>query len=132
MLDLNIIGSEINPNIEFSKEKNIFKIVGNSSMEDAKSFYTVVINWLKDYTKLPNENSVFEFQFTQLNQASLKMLLFVCQEIKSLQIDGNKTQVNWFFDKKQAFIKEMGQDISSMTDVYFSYIPKTSKIEMAV
>ncbi len=136
MLDLNIVGSEINPSIFFSKEKGILKIEGNSVMEDAKSFYTVVINWLKDYTKNPNEISNFEIRFFQLNQASLKMLLFVFQEIKSLQIDGHKIKVNWCFAKNQSFIKEMGQDISSMTDVYLNYSESATtdnkSIELAV
>ena len=122
MLDLTIAGSEINPSIQFSKEKNIFKIVGSSNMEDAKSFYNIVINWLKDYTKNPNQESTFDFNFSELNQSSLKMLLFVFQQVKSLQIDGNKIFVNWNYAKSQTFIKEMGQDISSMTDVSFNYI----------
>lgn len=122
MFDLNIIGSEHNPSVTFSQEKNTFRIFGASDMEDAKSFYGVLINWLKDYTKMPNTRSNFEFEFTALNQSSLKMLLFVFQEIKSLQIDGYPIKVSWFSPKDQNFIKEMGQDISAMTDVPFTFI----------
>ena len=121
MEDLIIKESEVNPNVYFSLKSNKLTITGNSKMEDSKSFYAVIIKWLKDYTKSPNVLSLFEFGFLDINQSSLKMLLFVFQEIKSLQIDGHKVQIIWSFSKDKMYIKEMGQDISSMTDVFFTY-----------
>lgn len=130
MEKLFIQSTNSSPEIEFSSESAVFKIIGESCMSDANLFYAPVLDWLKAYGKEVNSKAKFEFHFSTISQTSMKMLLFVCQEIKSMQIDGHLIEVSWCFSKAESELKEIGQDISYMTELDFSFVVVENELEL--
>ncbi|MFT6715564.1 MAG: hypothetical protein ACJA0Q_000191 [Saprospiraceae bacterium] len=122
MENLFLQSTTCSPEIEFSPKNNIFKITGESCMSDANLFYAPVLAWLRAYGSNENSGAQFKFHFSAVSQSSMKMLLFVCQEIKSMQIDGSEVHVSWCFSNEKPELKEIGQDISYMTDLDFDYV----------
>jgi len=131
MEKLFIQSTSSSPEIELCSESNVFKMVGESCMSDANLFYAPVLDWLRAYGKELNANAKFEFGFSAVSQTSMKMLLFLCQEIKSMQIDGQQVEVSWCFSKESPELKEIGQDISFMTDLDFNYSAVDSDLVFA-
>jgi hypothetical protein len=121
MEKLYIQNTTSSPEVELCSDTNVFKMLGESCMSDANLFYAPVLEWLRAYGKELNASAKFEFNFSAVSQSSMKMLLFLCQEIKSMQIDGQQIEVTWSFSKESPELKEIGQDISYMTDLDFTY-----------
>lgn len=127
MEDLLLLKTEFTPEIELSKSRSVFRFSGNSLTENAVDFYKPVIKWIKEYANEVTGNSHFDCQFSEISQASLKSLLFVFQEIKAIEMEGHAISVAWYLPEDEAKMKEIGQDISYMTDVPFEYIFSKSK-----
>lgn len=127
MEDLILPITEFTPEIELSKNRSVFRFSGNSLTEDAADFYKPVIRWIKQYANEVTGNSHFDCQFSKISQASLKSLLFVFQEIKAIEMEGHTVSVAWYLPENEPSMKEIGQDISYMTDVPFEYIFSESK-----
>ena len=130
MENLFVQSTDSSPEIQFKIESNVFTIVGESCMSDANVFYAPVLDWLRSYSNEVNSSMMFNFHFSAISQSSMKMLLFVCQEIKSMQIDGNQIDISWCYSKDSEELKEIGQDISYMTELDFSY-QEVEEMEMA-
>lgn len=125
MRDLKIQKTIESPEVELCKAHGVFRISGDSTMEDPAAFYEQIVQWLSEYAENPSPKMVFEFQMGQLNQSSLKMLLFVGQELKSIQIDGSIVAVSWQYPEANLQLKEIGQDLSYMTDLLFDFTAVT-------
>mgnify|MGYP001167590691 CR=1 FL=1 len=131
MEKLAIQSTSNSPKIEFSPEDHLFELYGESSMDDAHSFYAPVLEWLKDFGSEFSDQIRFEFRFTAISQSSMKMLFFVCQEIRSMQIDGGLVNVFWHFPQGDNGLKEIGQDISYMAELDFDYVVMDRGLELA-
>ena len=122
MKNLHRVGSSNQPKVDFLAEDATLSISGSSVMETPKAYYLELINWVKDFTKVIKKETSVELAFSELNQKSLKMLLFLCQELKALEIAGQKVTVYWSFPKENAKLKEAGQDLSYLSDLEFQFI----------
>tara|TARA_B110000211_G_C13643139_1_gene362567 strand:- start:64 stop:477 length:414 start_codon:yes stop_codon:yes gene_type:complete len=131
MENLLISGKKDTPIVEFNADELVFRISGNSIVDDAKTFYTPIINWLKSYSTNASSLLKFEFNFSEISQPTLKMLLYLFQEIKSMQIDGKSISVVWGVPFLNNLIKEIGQDVSYMSDVKFKFETFTEVIEQS-
>ena len=58
MEPLIINGTEDTPEIVFNCVDNIFQISGKSLPDDALSFYKPVRDWIDEYIKVPNDETV--------------------------------------------------------------------------
>lgn len=100
-------------------------------MSDANLFYADSLEWLRAFGKGSSVSADFVFHFSAISQSSLKMLLFLCQELKSMQIDEHSVKVSWCFGKSDYELKEIGQDISYMTELEFEYLVVEDELALA-
>ena len=63
------------PKVVMDAEKGIFLLAQMSLPEDAVDFYTPVIQWITEYAKNPNPETVFEMKLDYFNTASSKQLI---------------------------------------------------------
>ena len=68
-----------------------------------------------------SKETTVEIALSELNQLSLKMLLFFCQEVKALEMSGNIVNVNWSYPEDNLALKEAGQDLSYLADLEFNF-----------
>lgn len=127
MEDFIIKSSSQTPEVELSKTRSIFRFSGTSLIDASNLFYDKVLQWIKNYATDVNPSTHFDFQFTAVSQASLKSLLFLFQEIKAIELDGHSVSVAWYLDSSNCKMKEIGQDLSYMTDLALDYIVSESK-----
>ena len=82
---LNITETYDTPGIIFDSPKNIFEISGRSLPENTKEFYAPVMQWLSEYVKKPNKETLFTFKLDYLNSSSTRKIIemiFLLQNIK--------------------------------------------------
>lgn len=120
MKSLLIEESGSSPRIELDRERNIFQITGKSFPEDVKTFYIPVIDWIQEYVKSPNPETIFEVSLEYFNTASSKMLLVVLSQLKEIQKQGKVVKVIWSYPENDMEIEDAGIEFSEVINIPFT------------
>lgn len=110
------------PRITLDKEQSIFLFEGESFPEDPVTFYAPVIEWLENYKKNPNPETIFNMKIEYMNTSSTKLITDLLFNLQSLNEDGKTIRVNWHFKKEDEDNKRLGEDISFVTGLPFEFI----------
>ncbi|MCX6254115.1 MAG: DUF1987 domain-containing protein [Bacteroidia bacterium] len=134
MQKLYISSTPSTPEIHFSPEENIFLIRGSSSPEDVRAMYYPVIDWIKTFVDNILEGKVYNFSpenplkfqadLTYFNSSSAKFIYDIFSELKRLTPSVIPVVVEWFYDEEDIDLKEAGNDIASLVEMEFTYVPK--------
>jgi hypothetical protein len=124
MDNLLVEATDITPRVEFSKQKNIFRIEGKSLPEDVKNFYTPLIQWLDSYALHPNNETHLYLNFEYFNTSSSKMILIMLNKIRDIQKKGFSVLVTWSYPPQDAEIEEAGEEFAELLNIPFQFIPK--------
>lgn len=121
MDSLKIDGSEETPFVRLDKENNFFEISGNSYPEDCTAFYLPVIEWMKTYAEVPNENMEFTFSFIYFNSSSYKFIYDILHLLEDIRMNkGVNVKVNWLFKEGDVDIREIGENLVETIKIPFS------------
>ena len=120
-----IVGTEEIPNIILDAENGIFEITGRSFPENVERLFTPIIEWLKEYITDPNPTTDFKFQLEYFNSSSAKFLYDIFLELKRLDAVKIPVLVEWIYDQEDPDLLEAGQDIASLVDMIFVFVPKS-------
>ena len=105
------------PKIVLNKREGIFEFTGRSILEDAKSFYNPVVEWLKDYAKQPNPSTVFTFKLHYFNSSTSKVIYDMLDVLKDIE----GTQVVWCYGEGDDDILEAGKEFEEELEMTFSF-----------
>jgi hypothetical protein len=119
---IKIAGSEDTPSVILDAENEIFEISGRSLPEDVASFYEPLINWLEDYSKSPNQKTVFNFRLVYFNTASSKVLLDILMKLETMHEAGCEVLVRWHFPEDDEDMKEAGEEYADIVSVPFEQV----------
>lgn len=120
MENYEITATDFSPRVSLDAEEGVFVFEGNSTMKDSKSFYLPVIKWIENYCLQAPKTTHVEFKFSDVNQKTLKALLYVCRAIKTLELEGKKINISWHLHP-EADMHEIGQDVAYMSDMNFRF-----------
>lgn len=121
MKTLEIPATQDTPKVIFDKEKEKFEISGLSLPEDAVGFYKPIINWLEEYSKTPNPNTIFNLQLEYFNTASSKQIIQILLFLEKLN-DKSKVKIKWHFKDIDEDMKDLGEEYSEIIKVPFELI----------
>jgi hypothetical protein len=123
------------PEICFSPEERIFSLQGISSPEDVRGIYYPVIEWLIKYidsllTEKITPYSIshplkLQVDLAYFNSSSAKFLYDIFLELKRLDAAKIPVLVEWIYDEKDPDLLEAGQDIASLVEMIFVFVPKS-------
>ena len=123
------------PEICFSPEERIFSLRGISSPEDVRGIYYPVIEWLIKYVdSLLKENNTpysisnplkLQVDLAYFNSSSAKFLYDIFLELKRLDAVKIPVLVEWIYDEEDPDLLEAGQDIASLVEMIFVFVPKS-------
>lgn len=122
MEKIEIKGTKFTPAVLFDKEAGKFEVGGRSLPEDVASFYDPLLKWLDDYSKSPNEKTIFDFKLTYYNTASSKMLLNIMLKLENLHEDGNDVLIRWHYPEDDEDLAEAGEEYEDLVEVPFEQI----------
>lgn len=133
MQRLFIQSTNVSPEILLSPAENIFYIRGNSMPEDVRAIYYPVTDWIRTFVSdLLCDSSaytlvnplVFKIDLVYFNSSSAKFLYDIFTELRQLRKSGIPFIVEWYYDSDDHEMKEAGVDISSLSEMEFSFIEK--------
>lgn len=112
------------PYVELNVQKGIFTIEGRSLPENAITFYTPILSWLKSYIENPNETTVFEIYFEYFNSASSKQILNMLIILKELHLKNQSLKICWYYQEDDELIEEEGIEFQEILDIPFEFMVK--------
>lgn len=130
MQKLFIPATQLSPEINFSPDEKIFYIKGISAPEDVRALYYPVIEWFRLYidSVLEGRSTLrklrIQIDLEYFNSSSAKFLLDIFIEMKRLNPAKIDAVVEWLYDEEDYDLKEAGEDIASLIEMEFDYIPK--------
>jgi hypothetical protein len=98
------------PAVNFDSETGICEITGESYMEEAYKFYLPIINWIKEFILNEKRPLTINFKLIYFNTSSSRLIVDILETLRKLREDGNKIQVNWFYDPEDPDVKDEVED----------------------
>ena len=111
------------PGVILDAASNKFELNGKSLPEDVSSFYDPILEWLENYAKSPNKETLFEMKMTYFNTASSKMLMDILFSLEEMSEDGNNIKIHWYYKEKDEDMKEAGEEYADIVEIPFDYFP---------
>jgi hypothetical protein len=122
---IKIKGTEDTPNVILDATENNMEISGRSLPEDVSSFYGPILNWLSEYSKNPNQKTIFNFRLVYFNTASSKLILDILMKLEELNKKGNNVVVRWYYPEDDEDMQEAGNEYADIVEVPFEQISYT-------
>ena len=123
MKAIRIEGIEDYPTIYMDKKDNKMLIEGKSLPEDALDFYSPILEWIDEYLKDPNEQTLLELKVIYFNTASSKMILFILEKFVLLAKQGNDVEIHWYYYEDDEDMLETGEIYAERINFDIKLIP---------
>ena len=107
------------PEIILDKQNNVFEIRGRSLPEDADKFYSPILEWIENYVKDPNPETVLTVDLEYFNSSSIKQLVILFVKLQSIVKTENKVKIIWSYPQNDELIEVKGQELKSILTVPF-------------
>ena len=119
---IRLTGTDESPEVVLDKEANEFKFEGKSLPEDVREFYNPIHQWIDDYAKDPNDNTVVEFNLEYFNSASSKQILDVLERFAVLAENNKSISIKWYFAEDDEDMEDAGDSYADIVNVPFELI----------
>jgi hypothetical protein len=119
MENLNLSGSPKTPEVNFSGSGELW-LKGRSIPENSIEFYKPLMDWLEEYGKGPNANTVLNVQLEYFNTSSSKCILDLFKKLET--ISASSLTVNWYYEEDDEDMLEAGEDYQAIIKVPFKMI----------
>lgn len=113
--------TEDTPEIIFDPDQNTFKLSKISVPEDAYEFYYPVIQWIKDYSSTPLDETTVEFDLEYVNSASAKQLIQLLLALEDLGKENN-VLIKWYYEAIDEDMQMLGKRFKNLADIEFEFI----------
>lgn len=112
---ISLEGTEDTPKILLDKNNGIMEISGRSLPEDSAEFYQPVLDWLEEYKKSPNPETIFVFKLEYFNTASSKLILDILSSLEDIA----DAKIHWYYYEDDEDMEEAGEEFSELIDLEF-------------
>jgi len=119
---LNIDGTPKTPTVILNPNTGVIEIKGRSIPENSIEFYRSVVEWLDEYVKNPQPNTVVNVQLEYFNTSSSKCILDVFKKLEVLRKNQKDVIINWYYEEDDEDMLEAGEDYESIIKVPFKMI----------
>lgn len=105
------------PQIILDPNKEVFEIQGRSIPENSVDFYHPVMQWVDQYRSNPNEKTRLVVRLEYFNTSSSKCLIDILRKLEKIHLDGNKVEMEWYYEEKDEDMKESGEDFKEILKI---------------
>jgi hypothetical protein len=123
MMALNILKTASTPKVTFNNELQTLSLIGRSFPENAREFYSPIIDWMKANTEQFSEKLILEVNLEYYNTASSKFLMEIFHLLESF-IEEKKIDVliKWFYMSDDEDMKDAGEEYKQFIHIPFECI----------
>jgi hypothetical protein len=122
MNDLTINAEKDTLKVTCHYETGIIKLEGVSYPADAAEFFNPIFEWLETYIEQVGGTIVMNLFINYLNTSSTKCLFDIVDRMEEYYNDNNKAQVNWYYEKNDEDIKEIGLEFQEDMQIPFEVL----------
>lgn len=122
MKNINIKGTEDTPSVILDKAAKRFEFSGRSIPEDVNQFYKVILEWIDEYSKDPNDRTEIHFKLEYFNTASSKIILDMLLKFEEIVESGKEVVIKWHYHEDEEDMLEAGEEYADIVDIPFDYI----------
>lgn len=122
MKSLTLEAKDDTPGVILDKENQTFEIIGKSLPEDVMDFYQPIYEWLEEYVKNPNPETIFTMKIDYFNSASHKAINNLLDILAEIKDSGNSVLIKWHFLREDEDMLESGNDYADLTGLDFDYV----------
>jgi len=122
MLPILLDETQDTPRIILDEKQEQYWFSGTSIPKNRKKFYEPVIQWVTEYIKQPNKETVVNFKMKYFNTSSTKSLLDIMDLFKEIARQGKPLIINWYFHHDDDDMYEAGVGFSKMVRFPFNFI----------
>ena len=108
------------PEVVFNASENIFTIKGKSFPENAKKFYSGILDWLNEFN--PNNDLTFQISLYYISSSSIISVLEIIRILDKINANGNSVSINWYYDQDDEDIKKIGEDYQRISTTSINLI----------
>ena len=123
MQDLTIKQTSNTPGVRLNVSTGQLEFYGKSLPEDVHGFFLPIVNWINEYMKNPGKETKVICKMEYINTASSKLMLDILCRLKELEQNGNKAQVEWYYDADDEDLYDTGKDYCDITGINFTFFP---------
>lgn len=110
-----IVATEETPAIVLNKSLKQISIKGRCFPEHVTKFFASTVNWIEDYCKDPNPESIVEMEISYMNSASNKMIFDIVKMFEKIQ-SPNTVVIKWYCED-DGETDERGEEIRDLINV---------------
>ncbi len=110
------------PEVILDKTGNQFSFSGTSIPENTIKFFQPIFNWIEEYIKNPNKETIVTFKMKYFNTSSTKSILDIMILFKEIAKKNEMLIINWYFHEDDEDMFEAGEGFSKMVRFKFNFI----------
>lgn len=107
------------PSIVLDKAKGFFEISGECYPNEPDYFFEPVFQWLEEYKKKPNAETVFVFKMLYINTVSSKYIFNLMRKLESIP----NAKIVWYYEADDEEEIEFGAEIKEMINAKIELVP---------
>ena len=121
MEPLNLASTEDTPEVVLNAAEGKFLIAKRSLPEDSASFYKNIFEWLIEYSKSPNPQTIMKFNLEYFNTSSAKQI-FKLFNLFELLKEKSEVKILWYYDKRDNDMRDSGERFARLCSLDFEII----------
>ncbi|HEY4785738.1 MAG TPA: DUF1987 domain-containing protein [Bacteroidales bacterium] len=121
MENLTIERTQRTPYVDFNISGELL-IEGRSTPENSVEFYSLLINWLKNFQKTKPAKINLHVKLEFFNTSSGKLLINMFKQIERFRTIGANPGIIWYYDPADEDMFQSGCDFQSIVQVPFSMV----------
>ncbi len=109
------------PDVILDKKMNCLEFSGKALPENPKEFFNPIVDWIREYSKESNNETVLTFKMEYINSASQKKIhdiILICKEIHE---NNNPVYIDWYYHPDDEGMKEEGETLSELVKIPFRF-----------
>jgi hypothetical protein len=122
MDNFSLEGSAKTPSIDFNADKGVLELRGRSIPENSIEFYKPLNEWIENYGKSPQGETIVDVRLEYFNTSSSKCILDLFKQLENLNGSGTNIKVNWYFEEDDEDMEEAGEDYQAIINLPFNMI----------
>ena len=126
MENLLIAKGRTTPAVAFNTNGEL-RIEGNSICENSLAFYSVPIEWLKEFERTNPKKITFHVNLEYFNSSSSMLLIRLFTQLHQIVKSGADTNIIWYYPEEDMEMIEAGQNFSRIAKLPFNFCVANSQ-----
>lgn len=118
---INLSATKNSPSISFDTKTGVLNIAGRSLIDNTNDFYKPIIDKITEYTGQPQKQTIVNIRIDYFNTTSSKYMYDLLCQLETIS-KISEVSINWYYEKEDDDIWELGQHLQNLLDVPFNMI----------